>query len=197
MMEIPGGPYGVIYADPPWTFATYSKNGKGRSAETHYGCMSLGDIEALPVAKSAMENCVLLLWTTDPMLEKALGVVRAWGFSYKTIGFTWVKQNKSGNGFFTGMGFWTRANPEHCLLATRGKPRRKSASVQRLIVSPRREHSRKPDEAYDRIERLCPGPYLEMWARQNRSGWDSCGNETGLFDIATEMNKPFGMFENI
>jgi N6-adenosine-specific RNA methylase IME4 len=169
--------YKVIYADPPWTFATYSRKGKGRSAEAHYDCMSFVDIMTLPVIQWAADDCVLLLWTTDPLLEKAFEVIRAWGFTYKTVGFYWAKLNKptaSGNdpGFFTGLGFWTRANPELCLLATRGKPRRKRADVRKLIVSPRREHSRKPDEAYDRIEALCEGPYLELFARFSRPGWD-------------------------
>ncbi len=177
--------YKVIYADPPWTFATYSRKGKGRSPEAYYDCMSLADIKALPVAEWAADDCVLLLWATDPLLEKALETVRAWGFTYKTVGFYWAKLKKldtsfSERSFFTGLGFWTRANPELCLLATRGKPHRRGANVRKLIVSPRREHSRKPDEAYERIEALCEGPYLEMFARFARPGWDSWGIETEL-----------------
>jgi N6-adenosine-specific RNA methylase IME4 len=118
--------------------------------------------------------------------------MRAWGFTYKTVGFYWTKLNK-GNGrlvfdersFFTGLGFWTRANPEPCLLATRGKPKRRSADVRKLVISPRREHSRKPDEIYDRIAALCDGPYLEMFARSSRPGWDSWGMEAGLFNSGT------------
>jgi N6-adenosine-specific RNA methylase IME4 len=132
---------------------------------------------------------VLLLWTTDPLLEKALEIVRAWGFVYKTVGFYWAKLNKSqgklvfdDNSFFTGLGFWTRANPEMCLLATRGKPKRKSSAVKKLVIAPRREHSRKPDEVYDRIEALCDGPYLEMFARRSRPSWDNWGMQGGLFD---------------
>jgi N6-adenosine-specific RNA methylase IME4 len=173
--------YKVIYADPPWTFATYSRKGKGRSPEAYYDCMSLDDIKALPVAEWAAEDCVLLLWTTDPLLEKAFEIIRAWGFAYKTVGFYWAKLRKpdplyNDRNFFTGLGFWTRANPELCLLATRGKPRRRRADVRKLIVSPRREHSRKPDEAYERIEALCDGPYLEMFARLSRPGWDQWGS---------------------
>jgi N6-adenosine-specific RNA methylase IME4 len=181
--------YRVIYADPPWTFATYSHKGKGRSPEAHYDCMTLADIKALPVADWAADDCVLLLWTTDPLLEKAFDVIRAWGFTYKTVGFYWAKLNKESGGpaldeksFFTGLGFWTRANPEPCLLATRGHPKRRSADVRKLVVSPRREHSRKPDEVYDRIAALCDGPYLEMFARSSRPGWDTWGSEAGLFD---------------
>jgi len=117
--------YRVIYADPPWTFRTYSRKGKGRSAEAYYDCMSVADVKAVPVADWAADDCVLLLWTTDPLLPTAFDVIRAWGFTYKTIGFYWAKLNKSAAGpvyteasFFAGLGFWTRANPELCLLAT-------------------------------------------------------------------------------
>jgi N6-adenosine-specific RNA methylase IME4 len=184
--------YRVIYADPPWTFATYSRKGKGRSAEAHYDCMSLTEIKALPVAGWAADDCVLLLWATDPLLEKAFDVIRAWGFTYKTVGFYWTKLNKSApplifdkRSFFTGLGFWTRANTETCLLATRGRPRRRRSDVAKLIVSPRREHSRKPDEVYERIEALCEGPYLEMFARSARAGWFPWGLEANSSPIAT------------
>jgi N6-adenosine-specific RNA methylase IME4 len=186
----PSNRYRVIYADPPWTFATYSHKGKGRNAEAYYDCMTQADIEALPVGEWAAEDCVLLLWTTDPLLTQALEVIRAWGFTYKTIGFYWAKLNKSAPSrtyndasFFTGLGFWTRANPELCLLATRGHPKRRRADVKKLIVSPRREHSRKPDEAYERIEALCEGPYLELFARTPRPGWDRWGAEADLREI--------------
>src|SRR5215469_4770610 len=187
--------YKVIYADPPWTFSTYSHKGKGRSPEAYYDCMTLADIKALPVAEWAADDCVLLLWATDPLLEKAFDVIRAWGFTYKTVGFYWVKLIKSSpalmydeRSFFTGLGFWTRANPEPCLLATRGHPHRRRADVSKLIVSPRREHSRKPDEVYDRIEALCEGPYLEMFARFARSGWDAW-SEAGLTAGAIETRR--------
>jgi N6-adenosine-specific RNA methylase IME4 len=107
--------YRVIYADPPWTFATYSRKGKGRSAEAHYDCMSIADIKGLPVGDWAADDCVLLLWTTDPLLHTAFEVIHAWGFVYKTVGFYWAKLNKSSVSpvytdadFFTGLGFWTR-----------------------------------------------------------------------------------------
>lgn len=185
------GEYRLIYADPPWSFATYSRKGKGRSAEAHYDCMSLGDIKALPVLDWAAPDCVLLLWTTDPMLEKAIEVIHAWGFTYKTVGFYWAKCSiESSTPIFKpgeiiswpiGTGYWTRANPEQCLLATRGHPKRINADVPKLIVSPRREHSRKPDETYARIERLCDGPYLEMFARARRLGWDAWGDQSEGF----------------
>jgi N6-adenosine-specific RNA methylase IME4 len=192
--------YRVIYADPPWRFATYSDKGKGRSAEAHYDCLTIDQIKEIPVRQWAADDAVLLLWATDPLLPRALEVIEAWGFTYKTVGFYWVKLNKSVGGrltpalpgidgpllserdFFTGLGFWTRANPEPCLLATRGHPKRVAGDVPKLLLAPRREHSRKPEEAYGRIERLLPGPYLELFARQSRPGWDRFGNQPGLFD---------------
>jgi N6-adenosine-specific RNA methylase IME4 len=114
---------------------------------------------------------------TNPLLPVGLEVITAWGSAYKTVGFTWVKTTQDGTGFPIGCGYWTRANAELCLLATRGQPQRLSRSVRQLIVSPRREHSRKPDEIYDRIEELVPGPYLELFARNRRPGWGSWGHE--------------------
>ncbi|QBQ53247.1 MT-A70 family methyltransferase [Nitrosococcus wardiae] len=181
--------YRVIYADPPWTFKTYSKKGIGRSAEAHYDCLSIEEICRIPVNEWTTPDALLFLWVTDPLLPRAMEVIQAWGFTYKTVGFYWMKLNKSAQisqlsekDFFTGLGFWTRANPEMCLLATKGQPKRKSSNVRRLIISPRREHSRKPDETYQRIEQLTDGPYLEMFARRARLGWDGWGNQTVLFN---------------
>jgi N6-adenosine-specific RNA methylase IME4 len=171
------GKYKAILADPPWRFATYSAKGKGRSAEAHYDCMSLDEIEGLPVRDWAAPDCMLFLWTTDPLLPAALGVIEAWGFTYKTTGFVWAKTTTDGASFPIGTGYYTRSNPEICLLATVGSPKRLSRSVRKLIVSPRREHSRKPDETYERIEALCEGPYLELFARFPRPGWDGFGLE--------------------
>jgi N6-adenosine-specific RNA methylase IME4 len=183
------GRYAVIYADPPWRFVTYSPRGEARSAASHYECMTFVDLCRLPIREHAAADCSLLLWATDPMLKNALALIEAWGFTYKTVAFTWAKLNSSvinppysSKDFFTGMGYWTRANPELCLLATIGKPRRLSKAVRQLIISPRREHSRKPDEAYGRIEDLVSGPYLELFARRSRRGWTSWGNQVSLFD---------------
>ena len=178
----PPYPYRVILADPPWTFMTRSSRGKGRSPEKHYSCMSLDEIKALPVAGLADKDCAMFLWTIDTHLPQALDLINAWGFTFKTKAFEWARLNKSGQGYFTGMGFWTRANSETCLLATRGKPKRVAKDVRRLIVSPRREHSRKPDEVYERIERLLRGPGIELFARQERAGWDSWGLESQKFN---------------
>lgn len=174
--------YGVIYADPPWSFKTWSAKGTGRGAVSHYDCMSFSTLAALPVSELAADDCALFLWAVDPMLDKALELIQAWGFQYKTVGFYWVKQNMKSDGFFTGLGYWTRANPEQCLLATKGKPIRLARDVPRLIVAPRREHSRKPDQVRGRIERLVGGPYLELFVRETHPGWDGWGDQIGLFD---------------
>jgi len=180
-MNFPEGKYSVIYADPPWHFTTWSARGRGRTADAWYDTMSLADVKALPVAPLAASDCVLLLWAIDPMLHVAFDVIKAWGFTYKTVGFYWVKTNRDGSPFM-GLGHWTRMNPEVCLLATRGHPRRLSASVRKLVTTPRRAHSQKPDEVYDSIETLITGPYLELFARRTRPGWDSWGLEAGLTD---------------
>ena len=96
------GTYRAILADPPWRFSTYSDKGKGRSAEAHYDCMTLPEIKAMPVADWAAKDAVLFLWTTDPMLRHALDVVAAWGFTYKTVAFYWVKLNRNRGGLFLG-----------------------------------------------------------------------------------------------
>jgi len=173
--------YKVIYADPPWYFKSYSKKGEGRNATRHYSCLSLSDIILLPINSIAESDSTLIMWVTDPFLQKAFEVIEAWGFTYKTVAFTWVKQNKNNPNYFKGLGYWTRANPEMALLATKGKPKRINKDVNQLVVSPRREHSRKPDQMYEHIERLLEGPYIELFARNKRPGWDSWGNEVGKF----------------
>jgi N6-adenosine-specific RNA methylase IME4 len=135
-------------------------------------------IRALPVSMISAPDCALFLWATYPMLPDAFAVIDAWGFTFKTVAFTWVKTNRSGRGFHFGLGYWTRANPEICLLATRGRPRRVSRAVPNLLVSPLREHSRKPDETRERIVALCGDlSRAELFARQRVPGWSAWGNE--------------------
>lgn len=181
--------YGAICADPPWYFKNYSGKGEGRNATAHYDCMSLEQIKEMRVPDFSAPDCALFLWATDPLLPEALEVIRAWGFTFKTVAFQWAKTRRRMNdtqpvsrAFPMGTGYWTRANVELCLLATRGRPRRLSKGVSRLIVAPRREHSRKPDEVYQAITELVGGPYLELFARESRPGWNAWGNQTGLFD---------------
>jgi len=140
--------------------------------------MKLPDICALPVADIAADDCALFLWATYPNLQQAFEVIKAWGFTYKTVAFTWVKRNKKSPGWFTGLGYWTRANAEICLLATRGQPKRISKSVRQIIDTPIERHSKKPGEARNRIVELMGNvPRIEMFAREKSDGWDVFGNE--------------------
>lgn len=140
--------------------------------------MNIDDICNLPVKNIASENCVLFLWVTFPTLLDSFKVIEAWGFNYKTVAFVWVKHNKKTPTLFWGMGFWTRANAEICLLATKGKPKRISAKVHQVIISPIEEHSKKPNEIRKRIVDLIGDlPRIELFARQKIDGWDVWGNE--------------------
>jgi len=182
LIKLPNKQYDIIYADPPWTFETWSKKGEGKSASQHYNVMTLEDICNLPVADIAAKDCCLFLWGINSMLPQALQVITAWGFIYKTVAFNWIKTTKEGNPAF-GMGYWTRQSAELCLLATRGKPKPQAHNVRQTLLSPRREHSRKPDEVRTMIERLAPGENkIELFARQHISGWDTWGNEVNKFD---------------
>jgi N6-adenosine-specific RNA methylase IME4 len=180
------GLFRAIVADPPWRFEAWSAKGEDRSP--NYDLMSLAGIKGLPVADLAAPDCVLLLWATNPMLPHALSVIETWGFTYKTVGFHWAKTTAKTDAswapsFHMGLGYWTRANSEMCLLGVRGKPKRVSKAVRQLIVAPRREHSRKPEEFFGRVEALVEGPYLELFSRQDRPGWTTWGREVGRFGM--------------
>ena len=171
-----GKKYQVIYADPPWEFGTWGKTG-WKAPQRHYNCLPLLDIIAFPIEKLADKDCVLFLWTTYPALQQSFYVIEGWGFHYSTIGFTWVKTTKNGK-YHYGLGFWTRANPEVCLLATKGHPKRINKGIAQLVVSPVREHSKKPDEVRERIVTLMGNlPRIELFARQQIEGWDCWGDE--------------------
>ena len=180
--------YGVLLADPPWSFKAWSAKGTGRSADNHYRTMKASEICRMPVADLATENSVLFLWATWPTIMDAFSVIEAWGFTYKTCAFMWMKAHVNQIDMFRddadalmSNGYWTRSNSEPCLLATRGKPKRLHADVRQGIIEPRREHSRKPG-IHARIERLVSGPYLELFARQSRPGWTVWGDEKTKFD---------------
>jgi N6-adenosine-specific RNA methylase IME4 len=184
LASLPRAHFASILADPPWRFETWSDAGKDRAAEQHYPTMTMEEMCALDVAALAARDSVLFLWAVWPMLLQARELIEAWGFTYKTCAFCWTKADASQLDMFRddsdvaiGTGYWTRANTEPCLLATRGKPRRLHADVRQAIIEPRREHSRKPEGIHDRIERLVEGPYLEMFARRRRPGWMVWGNE--------------------
>jgi N6-adenosine-specific RNA methylase IME4 len=170
MTDLPSPPFSVLYADPPWRL-------KG-GVQMPYPMMSTRDICAMPVADIVAPDCLLFLWAVPAHLPDALAVIRAWGFTYKTVAFTWVKRTPLDTGFLTGRGYWTHSNAEPCLLATRGQPQRVGTGVSSLIVSPRREHSRKPDEVRERIVRIAGDvPRAELFARQRAPGWSAWGNE--------------------
>ena len=172
--------YKIIYADPPWKYNVFSdKTSSARkSEESYYEVMDLLDMGELPLWEIADDDCVVFMWATYPTLPVALKLLKKWGFHYRTVAFTWVKKNKKADSWFWGMGGWTRANAEICLLATKGNPRRVSKSVHSVIDTPIREHSQKPDEIRDRIVELCGDvPRIELFARQKTEGWDVWGNE--------------------
>lgn len=167
--------YGIIYADPPWS---YSAGGKKRNAKRHYQTMKPEEIYALPVQDISEDNCVLFLWATFPNLLVAIETIKQWGFTYKTIGFVWVKRNQKALSWFWGGGNWTRSNAEICLIGVKGNPKRISASVHSVCEAARMEHSRKPAEIRDRIVDLMGDlPRIELFARQAADGWDCWGNE--------------------
>ena len=170
--------YGIIYADPPWRYVAWSKKGSGRTAESHYATMNLNEICALPVQSIAAPDSALFLWATFPNLLEAFQVIQAWGFHFKTVAFVWVKRNRKSGSWFWGLGHWTRANAEICLLATRGHPKRQSKRVHQIINTPIEDHSKKPDITRSRIIELIGDlPRIELFARQKTSGWDVWGNE--------------------
>lgn len=189
---LPRNHFGAILADPPWGFKTWSgpeKKVASRGTVAPYRTMEMDDMAALPVADLAASDCCLFMWFVWPTLPEALRLIESWGFTYKTCGFCWMKADPYRlfaleEDVRMGLGYWTRSNSEACLLATRGKPKRRDNTVRQGIISPIREHSRKPDGIHERIERLVAGPYLEMFARQQRPGWTVWGNEVDKFGSA-------------
>ena len=195
--DLEPGRYGAILADPPWHFQSWT--GARWNGDKHkkvltpakapdYATMTGDEIEALPVRDLAAPDCALFVWGIWVMLPQALSTIAAWGFTYKTCAFNWTKADIKQPDMFReqydgqwGLGYWVRQNTEFCLLTTRGAPKRLNATVQQAIIEKRREHSRKPDGIHERIERLVAGPYVELFARQRRPGWDAWGNETDKF----------------
>lgn len=178
--------YKIIYADPPWSYKDKALAGN-RGAGCKYDVMDSTDISKIDVGGVSDDDCVLFMWVTMPKLNECFELIKSWGFEYKTVAFTWVKRNKISPTYFMGMGRWTRANSELCLLATKGKPKRISASVHSVIDTPIEQHSKKPDEARKRILQLLGDlPRLELFARQKTDGWDVFGNEVeGSIELST------------
>lgn len=197
--DLPRSDYGLILADPPWAFRTF--NGRDRTptqkrfreAEDHYPTMSIDDMAKLPVASIAAKDCALAMWIVGSHCDVALDLGRAWGFTFRTDLLYWLKQkliDAQQIDMFTGdiappkmsMGYYTRKQLEPCWLFTRGSPPVKAHDVRQLIIAPPREHSRKPVEQYDRLDRLFGDvPRLELFSRTPAKGWDAWGNETNKF----------------
>lgn len=190
--------YGVIMTDVPHHYKAYSDEMSGvpqRGQEIHYDTMKMEEIAALPVWKLAAPDCALFFWSTSSHLPQSLYIIGKWGFNFASKAFCWAKLKRRFEDiaddwndprkidiWHMGLGYGTRRNTEDCWLATRGAPKRLDMGVRELIVAPVRDHSRKPDEAYSRAQRLYGGPYCELFSRESRKGWSVWGNETGKFD---------------
>lgn len=201
----PNGGFKVILADMPWPWAAYSQKGMEKSPERHYDTMPINAICRLPISMLAGKNCALFMWCTWPLMPHWAKVIDALGFEYAGLAWEWIKYNPATGKYAFGPGYGTRKNLEPCLLATIGNPQLRQDGLADLfgqhnapegvrsvrdfieynpfdaIRAPRREHSRKPDEQYNRIETLFDGPYVELFARNQRRGWVSWGNETEKF----------------
>jgi len=176
-IPFPNKKYQIIYADPPWSYRDKALAGN-RGACCKYPTQSQDWLIKLPVYDIADKDCVLFLWVTMPKLNECFDLITAWGFEYKTCAFTWVKENKHKWSWFMGMGRWTRANAELCLLATKGKPKRINAGIHSIVSSPIEQHSKKPEIVRNRIVQLLGDlPRIELFARQRTQGWDVWGNE--------------------
>lgn len=178
--ERPHGGFRALLLDPPWRFALYSDLGDEKSPQAQYACMDLDALKALPVERLAASNSACFMWATFPMLPEALELMAAFGFAYKTGG-AWGKQSSTGRKLAFGTGYIFRSAAELLLVGTRGEPKWLSKSERNLWLAPIREHSRKPDEIHGMIERMTPGPRLELFARAPRPGWVCWGNEVQKF----------------
>lgn len=178
--QIPLFRYSLIMADPPWQFHNWSAKGERKNPSAHYDCLPTGDFASWPIHQLAAPDCLLWLWATNPMLPQALQVMDAWGFRFVTAGH-WVKRTKNDKLHF-GTGYVLRSAGEPFLIGKIGNPKT-SRSVRSVIEGKVREHSRKPEEAYEAAEALCPDAVrLDLFSRQTRPGWDAFGNEAGKFD---------------
>ena len=189
MIPVPTKKYKIIYADPPWKYNdrrnTHTRFCGGAMA--HYDVMSLDAIKNIPVKDISDENCMLLLWATFPNLQEALEVIKAWGFEYRILGFSWIKTNKNDGAPFFGIGYYTKSNCEVCLIGVKGKPIVVDNTISSVLIYPRGEHSKKPYIVRDKIVELCGDlPRIELFARlpkdvlfedESFKGWDVWGNE--------------------
>jgi len=188
--DVPKHQYRVILADPDWNFKTYSEKGKGKSPDRHYkdGITSTTQkIMDQPIKDMTHpDGAVLFLWCTWPTIFGAKDVMEAWGFQYSGLAWEWIKRNPQTKKYSFGGGYGTRKSLEPCLM---GRTKNfslvnniKNRKTRDMIFSPRREHSRKPDEQYSLIENLFDGPYIELYARQQWVNWDAAGYEVDMFE---------------
>lgn len=174
--------YSLIMIDCPWHFVTRSKAGEAKSPQAQYRTMSIEEIAALPVVDLAAEDCLLWAWGTAPMQDVQMEIIKGWGFQFSTSG-VWVKTTKTGKINF-GTGYSLRNSHEPFFIGTRGSPEIKSRSERSVIMAQVREHSRKPDVAYDIARRLVPyGRAADVFSRESRPNWESFGDESGKFDL--------------
>jgi len=199
----PSSGFRVLHIDPPWLYANFSESGEEKNAINHYPCMPIEDIAKLPLALLMAKDCAVFCWFTWPLMPQWTTVISAWGLIYSSVAWEWIKYNAQTGKFAFGPGYGTRKNLEPCLLLTRGTPRLRkpvdffghvtetnSRSMRDFIEwwpggtirQPRREHSRKPDEARTRIETMFDGPYCELFARSRAPNWASWGNEIDRFE---------------
>lgn len=178
------GQYGTILIDPPWRFV----NRTGKVAPEHrrlrrYPTMSFEEIAALPVGGIALPKSHLYMWCPNALIREGLEIMRAWGFTYKT-NIVWLKIRKDGGPDGRGVGFYFRNVTELILFGVKGGLRTKDPgrSQVNIIQTRKEEHSRKPDEQYDVIEACSPGPFVELFARQQRKGWTSWGDQAETYD---------------
>jgi N6-adenosine-specific RNA methylase IME4 len=208
--------YTIIYLDPPWKYSNRA-NHKTRfrgGASGHYPLMTMAEIRALPIPDLAAKNCAVCMWCTYPYLDEQIQLFKHWGFKYRTLLFEWIKLNPKGwvdprldpsyylgkpyvrysdglyHSVFFGTGHYTKSNPEPCLLGMRGQVPTITDKLSNTIFAPRREHSRKPDEARERIVELFGDvPRVELFARETAAGWASAGNGVTGRDIRDDIQR--------
>ena len=196
----PAGGFGLIMADPPWSFDNFSQKGEAKNAKAQYDCTPTDWICDMPVGLLAGKDCLLWLWATNPMLPQAMAVLATWGFAFKTAG-TWVKRTVHGKDAF-GTGYVLRSSNEPFLIGTIGSPKATRSTRSTVatyeggvgrdgdwpkssitIEAVTREHSAKPEEGYAAAERLLPDAQrLELFSRRSRPRWSTWGNEAGKLD---------------
>lgn len=177
----------VLYADCPWQYRDNKGNLPALGGKT-YPTMSLEEIKTLPIPNISDKDCILFLWVTMPLLQEGLDVMQAWGFTYTTCAFVWVKLNPLGEGIYSGLGHWVNGNAELCLLGKKGRPQRIAKNIKQIVFAPRGRHSVKPDEVRDRIVQLMGDlPRIELFAREVTEGWVAIGNNITGNDIRQDL----------